>query len=727
MNKLNVALQHCYGIKKLEHSFDFGSRSAYVIYAPNGSMKSSFAQTFRDLSNNVDSSDRIFHSRQTTRDIVDEHGVSVTSDCVLVIQPYDEYFGHNEKTSTLLVNNELRQEYERIHKEINELRSKFIAELATESGVQRRDIPEILCETFTNRSDEEAFYLALQTANLQIDDHIDSPLAEIKYKQIFEDRIQSEIKKTEFQSAIETYIDRYNELLDQSTYFRKGVFEYYDAGQIAKTLIKHGFFKANHSISLNADTSLEIRTEDELERIIENEWSGITHDTDLRKNLDAITSSLDATAGLREFRQFLVNNTFVVPKLTNIDGLREEIWLSYFNLHRQLFEDLLLKFEEVKNRKEIIENQARKEQTLWEQSIEEFNQRFHVPFKLVARNKIDVALGNEQILDLQYTFTEETGENATVARDELLKVLSQGEKKALYILNIIFEIQVRMKENQSTIFVIDDIADSFDYINKYAIIQYLMELNNEPNFKQIILTHNFDFYRTVFSRFVGYGGSLIAMKDESQVSIEQASDIRNPFVIDWKPNFFKSGRKRIASIPFMRNLIEYTRGEEDPDYVLLTSLLHWKVDTYGITHSNLDRVYYSIFGDSDQSSGKKGHEPVYQLIEQEADDCMNFDETMALEQKIILSIAVRLLAERYMVNKLGTEVLQNIQRNQLVKLVEYYKAQFPNDVDVHSILNQVMLMTPENIHVNAFMYEPILDMSAKSLKQLYRAIRELEI
>ncbi len=50
MNKLNIKLQYCYGIKKLEKEFVFSNRT-FAIYAPNGSMKTSFAKTFKDLVN----------------------------------------------------------------------------------------------------------------------------------------------------------------------------------------------------------------------------------------------------------------------------------------------------------------------------------------------------------------------------------------------------------------------------------------------------------------------------------------------------------------------------------------------------------------------------------------------------------------------------------------------------------------------------------------------------
>jgi len=64
---------------------------------------------------------------------------------------------------------------------------------------------------------------------------------------------------------------------------------------------------------------------------------------------------------------------------------------------------------------------------------------------------------------------------------------------------VLFEVEARKAAGRATLFVIDDLADSFDYKNKYAIIQYLKEIVNYSDFKIILLTHNFDFFRTVKS------------------------------------------------------------------------------------------------------------------------------------------------------------------------------------------------------------------------------------
>ena len=41
------------------------------------------------------------------------------------------------------------------------------------------------------------------------------------------------------------------------------------------------------------------------------------------------------------------------------------------------------------------------------------------------------------------------------------------------------------------------------------------------------------------------------------------------------------------------------------------------------------------------------------------------------------------------------------------------------------IIEEVNLMTPESIHLNSFMYEPIIDMSDWALKQLYKRVLSL--
>jgi len=333
-------------------------------------------------------------------------------------------------------------------------------------------------------------------------------------------------------------------------------------------------------------------------------------------------------------------------------------------------------------------------------------------------------LGDAEVIDLGFTYRD--GKDAVdVEKAQLMKVLSTGERKALYVLNVIFEVQRRIKAKQETLIVVDDIADSFDYSNKYAIIQYLKDISEDGLFKLIIMTHNFDFFRTIESRFVGYRNCLMASKNANGISLVQATGIKNVFANDWKHNFFTDTKKKIASIPFLRNLIEMTTGEADPHYQQLTSMLHCKADSSTLTLNQLDVVFNTLCKTSG-NSGINGGKLVHEVMTKEADGCLDSQTGLGLENKIILAMATRILTERFLIEKIkGNEFVAAIKKNQTQELIKKFRTQFPNEGAVLKCLDRVALMTPENIHVNSFMYEPIVDMSDEHLKKLYRDVKNL--
>ena len=722
MNKLNVDLENCYGIKKLQTQFDFSKKKAYAIYAANGAMKSSLAQTFKDVADASASKDRIFPARVCNRKITDENGVDLPKESVYVIRPYDdENIGHTEKTSTLLVDSKLRREYEELHIEIDKSREIFLKALKEQSG-SKKDLEKEISATFT-RSDDE-FYLALIRVKDEVLAQKDAPFAGIYYDTIFDEKVLSFLGTKDVKTAIENFIKKYNELLAASTYFKKGTFNYYNAATIAKSLAENGFFDAKHTVNLNAEEKLEITSQKQLEELIAKEKEGISNDKDLRKKFADIEKLITKNVNVRGFEAYLVDHEEILSELANIESFREKIWKSYFKARFELYKDLIEKYQAAEKRKKEIEEEASKQRTQWESVIEIFNSRFFVPFKLTAKNRVSVILGQEPMLILAFTF-EDGVDQIPVEKAALMQVLSTGEKRAFYVLNIIFDVEARKKVNQETVFVVDDIADSFDYKNKYAIIQYLKDIAEEPHFNQIILTHNFDFFRTINSRFVDYSHCLMALKSSNGISLEQAAGIKNVFVNDWKLNFFTDSKKKIASIPFIRNLIEFTKSDKDPDFVKLTSLLHWKSGSDGVTQNDLDRIYNAVFGTTGASPD--GNKLMIDIIQKEADECLEACDGINFENKIVLSIAIRIAAEQFMVRKINDDTfVASIDSNQTPRLLAKFKELFGVDVSTIKTIQRVLLMTPENIHLNSFMYEPILDMSDEHLRKLYKDVLALK-
>ncbi len=720
MQTLKIKLENCYGIKKLKTDLDFSQARAIAVYAPNGAMKTSLAQTFRDLREGTDSLDRVFPDRKTVREITDEKNKTVPKENIFVISPYDEEYGHTEKTSTLLVDSTLRKEYDELLRQVETSKETFLRNIKKQSG-SKKDLEAEISSTFT-KTDKE-FFEALVRVKDEVTALRTAHFANIKYDEIFDTKILEFLKTKDVCTAIKDYIEKYDKLIAASTYFKKGIFNYYNAATIAKNLADNGFFEAKHTVSLTGKKNKVISTRKELEELIQGEKDAITNDEALRRKFQEIEALMNKNMGLREFHAYLLENLDLLPYLANIGKLKEDIWKSFFKVQFDSYIDLVDKYQAAEKRKREIEDAARAQRTQWEEVIEIFNNRFHVPFKLEVNNRTAVVLGLEPMLLLDFIF-EDGNEKAPVQKDELLRVLSMGEKKAFYVLNIIFEVEARKKANQETLFLIDDVADSFDYKNKYAIIEYLRDISEQTFFSQLILTHNFDFFRTICGRFVGYPHCLMATKSDTEVCINQATGINNPFVNDWKPNFCKDPKKKIASIPFLRNMVEFTKGEQNNTFKRLTSLLHWKADSGDITQGDLDDIFNSMFNCNEKSvnSGKK----VMDVLEECADECLKAKEGINFENKIVLSIAIRIAAEKFMIGKIKDEkFVAGITANQTSELFNKFKRQFGEN-GASKTLARVLLMTPESIHLNSFMYEPILDMSDGHLRTLLTQVRELK-
>ena len=58
MKNLKVELKYCHGISDIDYNFELNND--YLIYAPNGTMKTSFSKTFMDYKNNTKSFDVYF-------------------------------------------------------------------------------------------------------------------------------------------------------------------------------------------------------------------------------------------------------------------------------------------------------------------------------------------------------------------------------------------------------------------------------------------------------------------------------------------------------------------------------------------------------------------------------------------------------------------------------------------------------------------------------------------
>lgn len=727
MANLYVNLENCYGIPKFENLFVFNTdNKAHMIYAPNGIMKTSFANTFSDVCTGQVTKDCFYPERITNRVIKYDsaNGNDVLPESILVIEPYAEKY-KSDKTSVLLADAVLKEQYDKICNDINEKFLSLSSVLASSSG--KRDVENLLTTDFNfNNSD---YYNCIEQLYDETFDSTNYDFSEIKYGKIISAEAEKIFEDPDIILQLNSYINEYEKLLTESNVF-KPQYNHTSANDTLSTLSKNGFFKANHRLLLDGDTNaLDERA---FKTIIEAEKKRII-DTKLENEFKKIDDLLSAKAATKSIRDFIFQHKELIPELANYKEFKRKLWISYLIKSADVFQLAVLNYKANKERLLAIIEQARTQASIWNNVVFQFNERFsNMPFELVIDNKEDVVL-KSQLPSVSFKYHNRS-EEATVDETLLLSHLSNGEKKALYLLNVIFEIEARKKLNTPTFIIMDDIADSFDYRNKYAIIEYMKEICDNSLFMPIILTHNFDFYRTVAGRIGIIPTSNFVTKTETSLVLVHGQYFKNVFD-NWRNKVYKNNSIFISSIPFIRNIIEYTKGCEDTDYLNLTSLLHYKptpatgiISTTNFTVGDLLSIYETHWNRTISKFSQNTSALVLNIILDTANDIMqNTTNEILIENKIVLSIAIRILAEKYMIKRISNPSLtDNITGNQTRVLRDQitFNLHDEQDIKIKEIIERVLIVTSENIHINSFMYEPIVDLSLDELKQLYTDITQ---
>lgn len=719
METIKINLENCYGIGQLNFDFNFDNKTkSYSIYAANGFMKSSFAKT---LMNMAEAKDIVHPDRPPKCEVTDGAGTKINQDNIFVIEPYKEKFT-SDKVSTLLVNPTIKKAYDEALLKIEKKKDHLLKSLKQLSGLtSKTTTPESeLLKCFQQKS----LFDFLESVESEIHSSAEADLSKLSYNALFNDKTIAFLESEQIKNQIQDYVEKYNELVENSPILSKS-FNHYHAKTIEKNLVDNGFFKAEHSLNLFDSikkTKEEVISAVDLSAKIEVEKQKIFANEDLNKKFEDIEKKI-TTKELREFRDYLLENREILTELADYKQLQKKLLLAYLIREKVLVNELLTEY---KANKPIIQkaiSDANNEKTEWLKVLAEFKERYTVPFNLKISNQEDVILKDAIAPRLEFDFDD--GTPKSIDENTLLQVLSQGEKRALYILNIIFEIKARIKLSTKTLIVADDIADSFDYKNKYALVEYLQEISEQSNFQLIFLTHNFDFHRTISSRLkMPRENRLTAIKNGRVLKLQKEHYQYNPFE-HWQKNF-NNPRYVISSICFVRNLAEFCNLK--PEFLKLTSLLHIKQDTDAFLFQELSAIYQKVLNTPTIQLPHPTSEVLESIfvtadaIEAEA------DETAELESKIILSMAIRLKAERAMIYKINDQSITDPIQNgsyQTRALIDAFQIKFPTDTTTNKLLKEVNIMTPENIHLNSFMYEPILDMSPSQLKTLYRSVKAL--
>lgn len=749
--KINLTIENCFGIKKIEnYELKFDDNGVAIIYAPNGVMKTSLAKVFEAIQKGERPSDRIFSEYPSSYSIqyrddtftynATDEGNPATSDKFYVIDSIDDKIEFSsESLSTILGDESIRSEYSKVTSEYKKDVDSFISELGKKSGLKTKVKEPLLADLgLPNKVEWPDVFNALKEIK-------DNPKYQevsfpdgLNYSVLFNDKVVGLYTTSDFQDNLVKYIYRLDERLGQSKILTRS-FTDRNLEQLEKTIKSNDLFKAGHHILMRGGD--DVTSFKDFSAMVKAQVEEIYNDPELGIIFNQMKDKLTANEQGNTLRLQLMAHKEFIRLLDDIPKLKKCFWVFALENLARSFDDYYEKISNYNEQLNDIYRRASEQTAMWNHVVDEFNRRFRVPFSISISNQA-VFLLQGDVPNIEFIYTRGSGESIEKKKKgqaELVGALSRGEKHALYLLHTIFDIECIKKRVRGTdehvLIVADDVADSFDYKNKYAIVEYLDDLAKEQNIDLLILTHNYDFFRTIINGLgVKRRYNSMAVKDkDGNVSLCNMA---------YQQDFFKTGvlqnirggefssdnRKKllIVSIPFFRNMFEYREDNADNNpssaYMFLTCCLHLKENPKKTDEIMLSDIFAMEFPNK---SYKMNDERYIDVLCRIAEDIVaETGVDLKLEDKFVLSIYCRLKVEMYMKRNFPTECIES-SKNQAREWFDNVKDKL--EASAKGIIERTLMISPAAIHLNSFMYEPLIDISGWELVDLYNDIKTLGI
>lgn len=723
--KFKINIKNCYGIKTLNHEFDF-SNKPIIIHAPNGTFKTSFCKTINDYNNGVDSSDLVTCVKGSRSFQIDGRNPD-HEEMVVFHAKEQDYQNLTEKSKDLLVNKDLRNQLELVRKPYLESVAEAIEAVRREGGFKNfDDFLKILYEKYGFETLEEIieYYHKKNKKPSYL------PFEIKKYNQYFTADIDKILSNESLEKIIRRFEKIRTKVCKQLHFLDENVFDITDFLSLAREIIDKNFFLPGNGLKLKGKKI--INSKEQLEDVVAEINRKISNDEGISNAFKELESTLKGKRGGSKLLENLRNNPMCSKYYSNYASFEELFFNSIFNKHSVLVDNAYQNKKAYEKLENKIKKQAEKEITVWQKTIDTFNNRFSNKYRIDIKNKQDVSLGLDQAW---LVFEYETPSGGNSVRFDILynDILSEGEKRAFLLLDILFDIEKFKLEKKHKILIFDDIADSLDYTNKHLIIEYLKEISENSLFDVLILTHNFDFYRH-FGHKVAYSkNAFFGFSDGlGNISIEDGQYLNNLFMSLKKSASKKNNLKAcISLIPFARanienNYLDSKGYMSDESWKSLTNILHYRPKG-GSNYSG--NTLNSIFKKElkfESPDLKHNRNKIYRIIFEEAKKIASARGiNQNISEKIVLSIALRIASERYIYAILKKQNLidpNKYEKKTFGKLLQLFKDNFSNKEKLIKLFDIISILTPVDIHVNGFAYEPLIDYSSIRLKSLFNSL-----
>ena len=729
---MHIYCENCRGIKRLDDEVPL-KRGGAIIYASNGTFKTSLLRTLADYADGKQPKD-VLHPSRISRFDVTEDGVSIPCDRIHAIAHPGELRECQFFSSTMLASPKLKENYLDVRKASDEARKSLLDAIVSnlKAGSRARLDADGIASEIARICGDGSFQCGIASMVKYVEDDYDTSFLDgADYLELFAATKEKLLVKPGVAENIKEYSDTLGTILEK-THFLTIEFSHADLQSLEKVLVKCGFFEAGHSLTLHdreSDTLIVCSTKDDLRRLVAQELERAFGTDEVRSRFEIVGKALGSTQAANQLKETLSSHQLLLARMTDLDEVKKGFFIRAIAQVVDMAKEYLIEYDACKDELRNIRKKIEGERQEWQRAIDTFMTRFSVPFSMRIENRVDVVTG-DAMPSLVFMHDEDE-----VAHDALFRCLSTGEENALFLLHVVFEIGRIMDASAGVTqyLLFDDPVDSFDYRNKYAFVEYIRDFSEAANVSIVILTHNYDFLRTLalrLDKLFDRNDVLLCERDASGgLSLRHANYLRYNVLVQWRKKIAQGNElATLAAIPFVRELCEIRDGRSSPDYQTMSNVLHGRNGSDSIMLSSLNGPYEKYLKQKPQLFNQKVQALCLSICHDLSVPGTSFSPDKLLEGKIVLSMGIRILAERLLVPVWDAYCTGDVptQFGILWSRVHNLDPSILNTLGIgvaeEKLFESVSLITPANIHVNSFMYEPIIDTSEWRLQKLFTQI-----
>lgn len=462
-----------------------------------------------------------------------------------------------------------------------------------------------------------------------------------------------------------------------------------------------------------------------IKEIIDKKETLIYGTHEARESFAAVSKYLKK-GNLSKFKDSLEKNKQLIPELIDYHSMAKRLFVSLIGPSNSMIIDLARATIE----KEMKEISRITSSNINDNVIETIKNKYQSMFSfekfhLEIENKINAYLGTEIP-----TFVKYENETNTLIEDPKDYRFSTGEIRAYNFLNFIIETEAMRTRGVQFTIVLDDVAESFDYKNKYGIINYIQSLQNDPNIQLIVMTHNFDFYRSIILAFGERNADcFFAYKDN--LNNVQLYESKKKYYLNisnfnmWKNN--PDNKKFIALIPFARTIFQL-QDNHDCDIDTVLKYLHYDIGLESLQMNDIINILINKMNVNSCPSNISPSDSYLNILANISSTICSSDiRETDLEDKIVVGLYLRVFSERFLTKRFidstgnnPTIVDEHRRGRELYDQCKSHLSQEEKDV-----IEAINVICPPYVHVNSFMYEPLIDVSGDELKKQYMSLSNL--